>query len=107
MQVHTKPTVQVNVYATKYGATPEQLAAGEGLNNLVFMVGTYEADDYLSKVGTATVEITLMAPAEMVAVKVDSLKAALAKDQADSEVRQNAIRNQISNLLAITHEVSA
>jgi hypothetical protein len=60
-----------------------------------------------SQVGTAEVEIDLCSPKEMTANKLEALKAELNSEMAGTEIRQSTLRNNISKLLAITHEVTA
>ena len=60
-----------------------------------------------SVVGTAQVVIELDNWETMVANKVTALKAELQEELAGAEVRQSTLRDKISKLLAITHEVTA
>ncbi len=57
--------------------------------------------DYVM-VGTAEAEIRLFDEEAMARENVATLKAALAKDLAESQVRQNRIREQISKFQALT-----
>lgn len=55
-------------------------------------------------VGSGEFTLALMDKKAIVSSKVEALKAELQKDLAESEVRQNALRDNIQSLLAITYE---
>jgi hypothetical protein len=56
-----------------------------------------------TRCGTATVTYEFVGEDRITANKVVSLKAELAKDRAESEMRQNAILNKISKLEALEY----
>lgn len=101
-------TTTLEAYLTEYSSVgPEDIKSGgpELVNRLTFWGGDCPAN--WTKVGTADVTVTFLDTDALVASKLDSLNAQLKKDQADSEVRQNLIREQIQHLLAITHQPDA
>lgn len=53
------------------------------------------------KVGTAHITVELLDPKEMQGEQLAALQAQLQKERADSQVRQNAILDQISKLQAL------
>lgn len=57
-------------------------------------------------VGSATVEVTFLETAELIEQKRQSLEAQLQQEIATSHVRQEKLRDQIQNLLALPSEVS-
>lgn len=59
-----------------------------------------------TKVGVASITVELIDEKKLIDSKVESLQAQLAKDRADSEVRQNAILLQISKLQALEFDAS-
>lgn len=109
MTTHTFEQVAV---LPGYGPSPDELIAGEQLDVLVyreldFKPGSSEFTKDYSIVGKATITVEILSKDEMIENKVVALQDALAADLANSEVRQNAIRNQISKLLALTNEVQS
>lgn len=57
-----------------------------------------------TEIGTAEITVEIHDKDTVLSHKIDSLKEQLKKDQADSEVRQSIIKEQIQNLLALTHQ---
>jgi len=93
----------LNAFLSPYSdLTPADLASGkpEIVAGLFFHFHDTIGDGY-TKVGTAEVEVTLFELAEVVEQKRKTLEGQLQKDMADSEVRQNALREQIQQLLAL------
>jgi hypothetical protein len=86
------------------GLTPEdfEVVDGERLARSLFFHPTVLAGHTV--VGEATITMTLRDKDQLIDAKVDSLKASLNKEVADSYVRQNAIREKINQLLAITYK---
>lgn len=58
-------------------------------------------------IGDAEVVITFRRPEEIVRGQLDSLKTQLQQERADSQMRQNAIQEQISKLQALEWEGAA
>lgn len=62
-----------------------------------------DATDW-AEVGVAQITVTLYPREELVAKELDGLKAQLQKVRAENEMRENAILDRISKLLALEHE---
>lgn len=65
--------------------------------------GEYLKSQGYPQVGIATITVELFEDKAIVEQKVESLQAQLAKDRAESEVRQNRILEQISKLSALEY----
>lgn len=76
----------------------------EAANTLAFTDSDMKACPEYVKVGTAHVTIELLDAKEIQNEQLASLQAQLQKERADSQVRQNAILEQISKLQALEWE---
>ena len=92
------------VWITSY-TDPEELSPDNSRH--LILSNCDMASSGWSLVGIAEVEIDLCSREEMVSHKIDSLKLELQEELAAAEVRQSTLRDKISKLLAITHEVTA
>jgi hypothetical protein len=90
------------VWITSY-TNPEELSP-DNSRPLILSNGDMHNSGW-SLVGTAEVDIELCSREDMVSHKIDALKDELQADLAAAEVRQSTLRDKISKLLAITHEV--
>jgi len=61
------------------------------------------SDMNYTRVGFGTVEVTIASKDQIVQGKVEALRAALEKDRAESQLRQNALMKKISELEALTY----
>ena len=59
-----------------------------------------------SLVGNATIRVEVVDNEQLIANKVTSLKAELAKARADAQMRENELNDKINQLLAITCNVT-
>lgn len=102
-------TSKINAYLTNEWVTIDQLFNDEAeqvLNRLCFYSHNCAPNTWVH-VGTAEITLTLNKPDDLIASKVESLKADLQKTQADAEVRCNQLREKINNLLAIEFKPEA
>jgi hypothetical protein len=90
--------------------SPHDNASLQTIESIKGLTLTDPGDDWSSmkytKVGVGEVTITMDEPDQIIGGKVDSLRAELAKDRADSQVRQNALIRKISELESLTYEPS-
>lgn len=103
----TTVTFEAFAYLQKYQSI-ESVAAGRVLP----MITETDKDEYFAEqgyplIGTVTVTLTMHSPDKIVQGQIEALNAQLQKERADSQVRQNAILNQISKLSCLVHEVEA
>ena len=99
---------QLNVFLSPYSiATPEDLASGdpERIGFLVYSPAESFADGY-TKVGTAECEVTLLTNLDLIESKRQALEAQLNHEIAEAQRRQNILRDQIQNLLALPSGVA-
>ena len=87
--------------------TPADLASGK--DEIAKSFFYYQGDELGTHtlVGTAEVEVTLLPVADVIDQKRKTIEAQLQRDIADSEVRQNKLREQIQQLLALPNGVEA
>lgn len=100
-------TAEIPAYllSTCYG--PEDLKrADSDVANLLTLRNMSMAPDYV-RVGTAQVTIELVSESEIVANKVQALRAEKQQTLADAQAKATRLESQIQQLLAITHEVAA
>lgn len=100
---------KLNAFLSPYSSlTPADLASGKDdvAKGLFYHSNAGFADGY-TLVGTAEVEVTLLSVADVIEQKRKAIEAQLQKDVADSEVRQNKLREQIQQLLALPNGVEA
>lgn len=98
-------SVWISQYSLHDADSLQQTTSMEGMT-----IG--DVDENLSglkytKVGFGTVEITIASKDEIIAGKVEALRAELQKDRADSQARQNALMRKISELEALTYSGAA
>ena len=100
--------VKTGAWLTDNYTTVEQLLQ-MSQEELVAKLNAYDAEGQITGwtlVGTAEVSITLTAPDKIIANKVVALRAELANERAQAEVRCNHLQSQINNLLAIEYKPS-
>lgn len=100
---------KLNAFVSPYSDIgPAALISGdpEKLSGLTYYHGEKLGEGY-TLVGTAEVEVTLFAYADLIESKRKALEAQLQKEIADSYVRQQKLQDQIQNLLALPSEVTA
>lgn len=104
-------TTTLNVVASNYCAfTPEDYATKDGHTlgqGLAYWPTSYSIDNGFSKVGTAEVTITLHDPDDLIANKVEALRAEKQQTLADAQAKATRLESQIQQLLAITNGVPA
>lgn len=100
---------KLNAFLSPYSSlTPADLASGkDSIATELFYHSTNAMGDGYTKVGTAEIEVTLFEMADVLDQKRKALESQLQKEVADSEVRQNALREQIQQLLALPNGVEA
>ena len=99
----------LNAFLSPYSSlTPADLASGrdEVATGLIYSIGETFAEGY-TLVGKAEIEVTMLAINEVIDQKRKAIEAQLQRDIADSEVRQNKLREQIQQLLALPNGVEA
>lgn len=99
----------LNAFLSPYSSlTPADLASGkDDIAKWLFYHHDATFCDGYTLVGTAEVTVTLLAVSEVIDQKRKAIEAQLQKDIADSEVRQNKLREQIQQLLALPNGVEA
>lgn len=98
----------LNAFLSPYSRlTPADLASGkdEIAEDLFYHVAKSISGHTM--IGTAEVKVTLFDMAQVIDQKRQTLEAQLKEDMADSEVRQNKLREQIQQLLALPNGVEA
>ena len=68
---------------------------------------SWYAEQGYPMIGSVTVTLTLYSKDKLVRGQIEALNAKLQKERADSQVRQNAIMDQISKLQALTFDDQA
>ena len=99
----------LNAFLSPYSSlTPADLLSGkdEIAEDLFYHAAKSISGGY-TMIGTAEVEVTLFDMAQVIDQKRQTLEAQLKEDMADSEVRQNKLREQIQQLLALPNGVEA
>lgn len=99
----------LNAFLSPYSSlTPADLASvkDEVAKGLFYHSAAEFVDGY-TLVGTAEVEVTLLSMNDVIDQKRKAIEAQLQRDIADSEVRQNKLREQIQQLLALPNGVEA
>jgi len=84
---------------------------GETLQHVTDLRSIHMADMDMASfgwthVGEATVTVAMASADQIITSRVASLRTALTQDRANSQVRQNALLDQIQKLEAITYEPS-
>lgn len=102
-------TAKVNAYVTNQFTTIDELYKGEPTDVVGALKFYYKEDkrnvpDCWVLAGSAEVTLTLNDPDDLIAHKVDSIKAELNKEIADSHRKQTMLREQIQSLLAISYK---
>jgi hypothetical protein len=85
---------------------PQQLCNGsaeELIDGLTFVTLDMTACGY-TMAGTAEITVTLVDTDTLIANKVETLRQELSQHRAEAHVKENAILEQINNLLAITYK---
>ena len=104
-------TTTLNVVASQYcGFTPTDYATADGqtlAQGLAYWPTHFTLDSGYSKVGTAEVTITLHDPDDLIANKVEALRAEKQQTLADAQAKATRLERQIQQLLAITNGVPA
>jgi hypothetical protein len=96
-------SVWISQYSHHDAASLQTVSSADGL---VLWEGDQKPMEGYTKIGKGEVTITIASRDEIVTGKVDSLRADLAKDRAESQVRQNALMQKISELEALTYEAA-
>lgn len=98
----------VSVWLSQYSRHDvKSLQRADNIRDLTIWEGDYEGVSGYTRVGTGEVTITMNEPDQIIGSKVESLRAELAKDRADSQMRQNALIRKISELEALTYTEAA
>ena len=101
-------TAPVSVWINSYSRHDAQsLQSPSDTNDLCIWEADYQGMDGYTRVGFGEVTITIASKDEIITGKVESLRAELERDRADSQVRQNALIRKIGELEALTYEPSA
>ena len=79
----------------------------DSVKGLVIWPEGDEGFEGYSRVGFGTVEVTIASKDDIICGKVEALRAALAQDRAESQLRQNKLMKQISELEALTYSEAA
>lgn len=97
-----------NTYVSPHSRlSPESLSKPGAISHMIFANPPKEgaqdtwAQDGYTLVGTATITVTLMDRAAMVASKIDALKSEMSKTRADATAKCTRIEGQIQQLLCI------
>ena len=98
----------VSVWINQYSShDAESLQHVKDARNLIVWADGYEPPKDYTRVGFGTVEITIASKDEIIQGKVETLRAQLEQDRADSQQRQNALIRKISELEALTFDAEA
>ncbi len=99
-------TTPVSVWISQYGShDADTLQTATDATGLVINDASTDWSSLgYTRVGFGEATITIASKVEILNGKVDTLRAELAKDRADSQVRQNALIRKISELEALTYE---
>jgi hypothetical protein len=98
-------TAEMKAYLPSY-YSPDALQDASCIGKVALTMGDgrYYRNEGYPLAGTATVTLEIMVDEkDLINSKVESLQARLAKDRAESEVRQNRILEQISKLQALEY----
>lgn len=96
-------TTKTKAWLTKYSATtPQQLAAGK-TDGLIYSDADMTSEGW-SVVGEAEITVTLFSHDQLIANKVDALRAEAKSVRAAATARVTQIESQIQNLLAISFD---
>lgn len=98
MQVEFEASVWMSDYSSL-----EEIASGKSIPSITDKDADWSDMNY-TRVGTAKVVVSLYSEDEVLRNKLHSLNAALQKERAESQIRQNYIIDQISKLQALTFE---
>lgn len=98
MQVEFEASVWMGEYTNL-----EEIASGKSMPTIAAKDSDWSDMNY-TRVGTAKVVVSLCSEDEVLQNKLHSLNAALQKERAESQSRQNYILEQISKLQALTFE---
>ena len=99
----------VSVWISEYSHhNADSLQEAGSIRDLsVFSADEDWSDMKYTRVGFGTVEVTVASKDQIVQGKVEALRAALEKDRAESQARQNALVRKISELEALTYSEPA
>ncbi len=99
---------QIGAYLTEYtrGIGPKELIEAD--DAVLLRVLSFSDHDMSTagwtRIGTASIEVTLCSANEIITSKVDALRALKAKKLADAQREATDIEQQIQTLLAITYD---
>lgn len=94
-----------SIYLSPYSSMDaDDLQTADSLRSLTVWESAYDAPKDYTLVGSAEVTVTIASRDQIMNNKVDSLRAELERDRADSQQRQNALIRKISELEALTYE---
>jgi hypothetical protein len=87
--------------------TPDELHTEGAINSMVFSSCDMR-DSGWTYVGDATITVdVILRPEELIASKIETLKAQQTKVRAEAQERVNQIEGMIQNLLAISYDAGA
>jgi hypothetical protein len=97
---------KLNAFLTNSWQSPKDLEHPEGqkvVSNMTYVESEMKGVGDWVKVGTAEITVTLFDQDKIVEEKVESVKAAMQKEEADHSVRMMHFTDKLNQLLAITH----
>lgn len=101
-------TSKADAYTTEHGPSPDELMTMTDASSLFFFpYGAKYVPTSWSKVGEATITVEIDDVDTLIDRKVDALKDELKAHRADAQVKENALQDKISKLLAIGCEVAS
>jgi hypothetical protein len=101
-------TAPVAVWLSDYSLhDADTLQKATDIKGITVLEPNFNPGDGYTRVGVGEITITIATKDEIMAGKVESLRAELAKDRANSQLRQNALIRKIGELEALSYEPSA
>ena len=101
----TTASVWISEHSDHDGTTVQEINDIGGLD--LFRSGSNMGKYGYTHVGEADVTVTIASADQITNSKVSSLRAALEKDRADSQIRQNQLIDKINKMEALCYEPSA
>ena len=99
----------ISVWISQYSHhDADSLQSADNVSDLTLLDPPYDfSNSGYTRVGIGEITITMATKDQIITGKVESLRAELERDRADSQVRQNALIRKIGELEALTYEPSA
>ena len=101
-------TAPVSIWLSQYSLhDADTLQKATDINGITVFEPNFNPGAGYTRVGFGEVTITIATKDEIMAGKVEALRDELAKDRANSQLRQNALIRKIGELEALSYEPAA